>query len=550
MVFPDHPALFFIVSDESIMATPDREKSYNQLMNEWAAQRTFVRRMRSRIFHPPYDASIVGKILGYLWRLVVVVVAGLAVNLYLLSHHIGSEGFRRQMADEAAKYLHGTNVKVGQTSMPLTSFGKLNWSQVSAEGTPESFFRRMEAFDISWNLGLGVLKKNWEMDELYAQSVRIQLRSGSSGAASESEKGDKAAPEDSRIVVPEFKTGRVNPPARMLTAGWGVNPDFSSLKIRAFRTPNCTLIWGFSPTNTGAVIDSNARVEKSGDGAWNLTLTGGKFTQNWLRNLEVEGISASITPDLITLSRAQFTHPGGGRLAMDGKVSLGDSPEFDIRVAMADVPLTQLIPAPFNRYVTGLCKAEGVMNGTTNHASGVTMKLRCELTGTGIQVVEVRGKPTPEEQARAAKGLLHHFPVLSALYHASADDRLGQIPLTKGTFELTTGGGKAHITNILLQSENLATVQGEIMCEEAPKTSPDAGGSPMYKASGTLYLGLIPEIVGKMAANIQSEAFKIDQSGMRWMLIRFQDEDGHQFIKAVADAITSLHLQSLGRKVQ
>ena len=74
-------------------------KSYSEVMNEWAAQREFMGGNRSRLLHPPYDAHPVRKVLGYLGRLLVVIVIPLAVYLVLLGSYGKSKEFNKTMSD-------------------------------------------------------------------------------------------------------------------------------------------------------------------------------------------------------------------------------------------------------------------------------------------------------------------------------------------------------------------------------------------------------------------------------------------------------------------
>ena len=85
-------------------------KSYSEVMNEWAAQREFMGGNRSRLLHPPFDAHPVRKALGYLGRLLVVIVIPLVIYLVVLGRHVKSKEFNQMISDGIATVLSADTV--------------------------------------------------------------------------------------------------------------------------------------------------------------------------------------------------------------------------------------------------------------------------------------------------------------------------------------------------------------------------------------------------------------------------------------------------------
>lgn len=533
-------------------------------MNEWAAQRSFAGRLRSRILHPPYDASIPGKIFGYLWRLVVFLgVVGLIYSQVLRSHIEGKE-FRAEMAEQAAQLLHGTNAASGSIDVPLAINGTLHWNSLSMDGAPGSFFRHLEAEGISLNPGWSMFSKAWKIGRLDINALNIQLRNGGAGSSDEPEKGETpqlpATPVD-RVVVPQLKVGASSSVPVTLTAGLGVNPDFSSMAINEVVCSDTDFSWGFSTTNAGVLKKAVAILEKTGSG-WNLVATGGKLSQNWLNDLQNERLDVTIEPEVLRINRAAFSLAGKGHIAMGGTVKLGEIPELNLDVLMQNLPLKHITPDPFSKYFTAVGNAQGKLTGTTNRATGLQMQLHVELTGTGINDEQLRktlpgNDPADPNGAKygPVRALLHDLPLLRALYVAASEDRLLQPAISEGQFDLITGGGSASLRNIDFVLSDVGRIRGRIDCVEDIATAQQgiAGNQSaqlIYKTSGTLFIGLDPAIVGKMTPLVQQTYFRAEESGLRWMEVHYENEDGRELTRAKADNLTSTHLQSMGEKVR
>ena len=84
------------------------EKSYSDVMNEWAAQRNFVNVDRSRLFHPPHDAGPGAKLFGYLIRIALVTVLPAGIYLVLLGLHVQSKEFNTMISTGIARTLYSS----------------------------------------------------------------------------------------------------------------------------------------------------------------------------------------------------------------------------------------------------------------------------------------------------------------------------------------------------------------------------------------------------------------------------------------------------------
>ena len=220
-----------------------------------ADQRYLINRMRNRILHPPFESPWYGKVFGYAWRVgLALMIVGVA-SYGLLKKKLGSRGYRGVLAEEISARYHATNVFCGKAYSPMLSRSCVV-SSVTADGADGSFFKKLSAKNLQFDLGFQFIRTDWTIDLLNIGELSLDLRTGGVEpviATPEEHLSPKVDPAD-RAVIPEFKTGRVEKkPGTLLTAGFGIRPDFNELNINAYEATNFSLTWGFSTTTEGGL---------------------------------------------------------------------------------------------------------------------------------------------------------------------------------------------------------------------------------------------------------------------------------------------------------
>jgi hypothetical protein len=549
------------------MSNTPKGKSYSQVMNEWAAQRSFVNRLRSRIIHPPYDAPWYGKLYGYAWRIAVVLIVLFGLSYIGLKQRIRSAGFRSMLAEEISKRYDATNVTCGFTRTPLFDEGCMIQA-LGADGTERSFFRRLDAHEMSFNLGWQFLRTDWKLENLVINRLNLKLRSGSvanplpADSSKSKEALEPSMPIPERVVVPEFKTSQLAKPfTRQQLAGFGLNPDFSELEIRSYDVRDLHLTWGYSTTTTGQIEDANTSLYPHPKGGWEFLSTSGKLTQNWISNLNIKRLEAQISDDKITLTNAAFTHGSIGRMVMRGEMTLGDLPELNLEVAAEGIDLKSVTPAPFNKYFDATAKFSGRITGTVNRASGVKTQFLVTLMPPEAKKITGNVRPlSASEPAENFKPNIAYFanniPLFRSLYVASGEDRLVQLALTEGSFELESGGGVVRIKNIDLRSHDYVRIRGEITSTEELEmpnnqtllTDLEVKPKITYRADGNLFIGLHPDTVKAMPEMVRSRYFLKEEAGFWWMQAKFNAEDGNNITHGLGEEIMRLQKEALTKK--
>ena len=117
-----------------------REKSYNQAMSEWASQQqtNFLRKSRGSLLHPSHMAGPLGRVFGYLARLLVVALIA-AVGYTLFLHYYGrSLSFRTMLTAELKTALSASEMKA--TGIRWGLGGTLNMKNLQAQDILEIKF--------------------------------------------------------------------------------------------------------------------------------------------------------------------------------------------------------------------------------------------------------------------------------------------------------------------------------------------------------------------------------------------------------------------------
>lgn len=487
-------------------------KSYNDVMNEWAAQRSFLQRAGSGMLRPGYGATGLSRIFGWTWRLGLL--AGLPLLGYVgaLRFHAKSTGFATQLAAETKRFLGAESVKFRRTRWDLN--GELKVENLKATGSPQNYFSALEINNLYSVIKIpAVFKPAWHLERVRCFSASMDLRSG----------GGKSVAHDGSSTSSEF-----------LAAGWGISPDFSKLTIDSYECDKLNLKWGSSPSTTGVITGSKAAMARDGEG-WALTFNGGSFQQGWTDSVNITSAAVSLKPGSMTIDKGDITLAGGCSGTVTGTMTFGEAAAINAEMKLANVQFHSFLPQYFQRFVKATAKGTVQFSGSTSAATGVTMDASFTL------------------QAGAISGV----PVFRALELATGENQLAQPEITGGTVRFKsqgtteTGGILIEADEVLIESGtrmklalNLRHERKQVMATNVTEAAL-AQTSVALSTEGTLRVGLPPETVAKMKPAIREEFFTRQDQGMVWMEIPFKlEEEKGEFTKTRADRIVQLHTAS------
>jgi hypothetical protein len=489
-------------------------KSYNEVMNEWAAQRSFLRRASTGLIRPGYDSMGMARVWGWVWRYMIL--AGIPLLLYLgvLKRYARGEGFLKQITTGTKQFLGADKVTLGATLWDLN--GELRIQTLKVQGSPKNYFQDLKLENVStWIKMPHVFKPDWHLKNVDTVKAIVSLRPGSSPkTASVEENG-----------------------ARLLTAGWGISPDFSQLTIDRYHTGDLTLTWGGTPSTSGELTGSAAALSRSPKG-WDLLIAGGTFRQGWFDQIRLAGAKLSIDSERAVIEKSEFAVAGGGRGDLTGSVTLGETPELDATINLENTPFHPFLPEFFRPYVKAVCKGTIKLTGSTNRSTGIHMDSNFTLQS----------------------GTVSGVPVFRALELATGETHVSQPGITGGHIRFTsqgtqeTGGLLVEANDVALDCGTTVKITLTIRHERKQTLASNAreavaiakantGDSVSLTTTGTLRIGLPPETIAKLKPSIRQEFFTREDQGLHWMEVPYRMEDG-EFTKDTADRIIALHNSS------
>lgn len=530
------------------MSLKKSQKSYSEVMNEWQEQRSFLKRFRSRLLHPPYEALWYEKLWGYTWRMGVVAIAAIALGYTYLTVRLRTPAFRSNLAEQVAKRFHATNVKCGSIRSSLTGSGCLI-TAMGADGAPGCAFNRMDAHGLSFGLGSKIFRTDWTIDRISFNDLKLDVRTGGGG-----EILSAPAPEikleipENRVFIPEFKTSSAFKQQILLKAGYGITPRHDELKIKSYATGNFDATWGYSKTTQGGISDAHMLAEQTSEDAWRFVCTSGKFSQNWLSDLNIVNLEVKMAPDKFTINEAKFATGTRGELNLRGSLALKETYVVDVGLTGKQVELHRFLPEPFRRYFSGYGDMEGVISGTVSLSSGVTSRISVKLVPGPIDENETKNKSKQSEPVINVGQFASNIPLFRSLYVATSENRLMQVTLTKGSFDIESGGGKCYISNINLEGGDYFRLKGSIeVSEELEGDGAAIKGGPKHKFDAKLMVGLNPKATKHLAPTLMEKHFKTESEGFSWMDCVLANDDGTDLTRAMGVEITRLHRESLSK---
>ena len=483
-----------------------RGKSYNEVMNEWAAQKSFLARAGGGLF----SAGPGRRVLGWLIRVFCFIVIPLLGYGFLLRLHLRSEGFSKEVEGQMARWLESPGLRTRGASMDLD--GEFRAAEVSGAGGPDAVFQQIRVNALSGHLPVaGFFRKDWHFRQLSAFSLAAVLRSGGMGSV----------PPPS-----EKKTAAAAHPA-ILTAGWGVNPDFSQLTFDRFATMRLSLVWGGSPASAGHLDECSINASRSGDG-WDVALWRGTFGQGWLDGLGLENAKLRIAPDRAVIDKAELTLPRGGTGTLTGAIVFGERPDITASVALKDAALPAFLPAPFSDHTPVRCDGTVEFSGSTNRVEGVTARAELALRS----------------------GTIQGLPVLRALEIVSGEQRFAQPEVTGGVIRFTAGGS-AETGGYVIDCTDTTVECGAILRlklrgrheRQLLRADPADPNSPLQLVvgnAGTLAIGITPEMAARLRPAVRETFFAKEDAGMLWLEVPFQG-DGTALTRQTADLMIAVH---------
>lgn len=389
----------------------EQKEQFNLRLSKWIASQGFWFQLRHSIGSTGTRGSIMYHLLRMGFRVLIFCALIAAGFGYYLVKRTDQAAFRNELRNGISNSISANQLAMRGAKRVQ---GFLEITRLASEGGPDTFFEYFEMRNLKCKMGLfDGLFGVWEPGTISIHRLDMQLRAGTDSEEYSTKIGE--------IVFQQFD--RVN--------------------IRSIEIANATLGWGYSERTRGRIDGTRASLVREGLN-WRITLRGGTFSQNWLGGLEIKDLVVWCTPDGITFEKAELTN-GDAVVDFTGlRVSAGDRPEVRGIAKVRDLDLEQILPASASNVVEGRISTDFTVTGSTNTVDGVSFDGLLNMDESNFVTVRDR---------------IH---LLRALSVVDFHNNYRRLDFTRGSFRLTTKGGRLVLSNIDLVAEDLASITGQI----------------------------------------------------------------------------------------
>ncbi len=419
-----------------------------------------------------------------LWGLgtlaVLAAVAGV-VGYYWVQSYLESAAFREMLARKVGNAAHAnvtlTNLQWSGSTMliprmELQATGMQGWRSVEADGIQTTVnFRSARQ---------GVL----QVPRVALDRLRLQLRSAAEIPA---HVPPPASTESDEMAVP----------------GW-LKPWLpSKVQVDEVEVTTVDLV----PADQGGLTISRLKFSAKpsvDEGAWLLQAGGGDLTVPGMKDpIQVITASARLDRRALTLNDCVARWTGDSELTVRGDMPFHEKDGWAFAGRLSGLDLKHVVNPDWHSKLTGVLTTDYVAHPD-------------KLTGK----IEVRN------------GVVHGLPMLDRIAEFTRTERFRQVVLDECTADLESTGGVTYLRNLVLQSNGLMRVQGEIAIQGRA-------------IDGRLMLGVLPDslrwIPGSQA-RVFTETNPQGPPGFVWTPVRITGT-----LDAIREDLTDRLLVAMGK---
>ena len=351
------------------------------------------------------------KQLGVLFlRVLVVLLLCLGVAFFALNHYFGGDDYRGEVTAALGEVLGASSIEAKKFERAR---GVSTFQDLVIEGGEESFFYQAEINRLAAASSFltGITSK-WAPEQVRMKSAYFELKAG----------GDQEEMENSfASIIASMSEG-----------------NLESIEIDEL---SCE--WGYSKITYGKLEKAKFRASRD-QGVWEISLEGGRFSQNWLKNLDIKEAKLLCDSDGIRVEKLLLSK-NGGEMELAGSI-MGPAarPKFDLKGSFQSLPILSLVRLPgidVREFMSGSISGDLKISGSTDYR--IVMEADVELRGN--DVVTLREK----------------WDLLRAISVLDVDRTYRRVDFEEGMFSFKTGGGEMEVNGIDLKSGSLAALKGE-----------------------------------------------------------------------------------------
>ena len=330
----------------------------------------------------------------------------------------GDEKFREIAIKDLQEKFSAKEIEVGSMSRAR---GKFTIGRLALIDEENSFFRGLELSNLICQRDFFVdFGKTWRPGIVQISKVNLLLRVGSDT--------DEGAEAIGNVLFQDLGGSR---PDEILVA-------------------NMSMMWGYTDRSRGSVNGSRMKAVPVADG-WRLSFRGGTFSQNWLKNLQIQELDVLITRKGIFFEKAIFSKNEGYLVFDQLEVKSGQRPLVSGHLKMKGLNISGMVPMAARAYVEGKISGEFTINGSTDTTDGVGFDGVVELDKGDVITLRDR------------------IPMLRALSVVDANHTYHRVDFRTGSFRMKMQGKGLVISDVKLFADDTMSLSGEMVVRK-PKT--------------------------------------------------------------------------------
>ena len=372
-------------------------------------------------------------------RIMILFLVACLIFLFYLISRPSSDRFNARVEEALEDAMGGVmTVPLGPTTR---KDGYLELSSLDMEGGEDSFFDQardgkpgLRLRNAKTRMGLlAGIGADWDGEEVVIESLDLSVKSGSEDA------------DGARIYQAIFNKGE----------------KFSFDRVEVL---NASLSWGYSELTAGKIENSRLSAQRKGEG-WSVIFEGGTFSQNWLKDLEIEKLECELTREGFEITDGRLRgREGVGVLTLNAKVTGPvTGPQVSGSGTMQGIPFDSYLDDEVRSFVGGRLSGNFNLGGSPYKA--VTMAAQIVL-GADDEIV-IRDK----------------IKLLDAISLVDRYRSYKKVRFRAGRFNFETGKKVAAFTEINLEAADHMKLEGEFISR--PPAAKEVSDAIYFDEHGT-----------------------------------------------------------------
>lgn len=228
--------------------------------------------------------------------------------------------------------------------------------------------------------------------------------------------------------------------------------DFSFERVEV---ADASLSWGYSELTAGRIENAKLSAQRN-EGGWRLTVTGGTFSQNWLKGLSIEVLECRLTREGVQIVEGRM-RSGSGAVTLVAEVR---GPVTDPQVTgsgeMKNLPFAQSLTPEVEAFVRGSLSGSFTLGGSPYSSSGIAINAEIVMDSNDEIVI------TDEIKLLDAISLVDRYRSYK------------KVRFRSGSFNMETGKNVAFFSGIRLEAKDHMVLAGEFMARPPSQKEVDA----------------------------------------------------------------------------